>query len=235
MKLGANIANSGENVLNWISAWWFTMLSQFVKAAFITQSKSLITLAKNEDVTFFDLHVRFWKGKLYLSSGLFLFDKTLAEAVEAIKGNVGNRKIHYRIIYDDLLPSIIWKWKALKKVPVAVNKVIAYVKDIFNEEDAKYLTGVYLASDTHIGYTGIALNYITPPRVYHNDELNAFLEYLGTTPTGEKDIIEAFPNEVFDIKSGLHMPDPHLWNAEIRNWLTNNRADSNATYIVNYI
>lgn len=235
MKLGANVANSGENVWNWISAWWFTMLSQFVKAAFITQNKPLGIMAKSEDVTFFDLHVRFWKGKLYLSSGPFLFDKTLEQAVEAIKTGVGNRKVHYRIIYDDLLPSVIWKWKALKKVPVVVNEVIAYVRKVFTDEDAKYLVGVYLASNTHLGYTGLELNYITPPRVFHNNELEAFLEYLATTPTGEKDIIEAYPNETFDIKSGLRLPDPHLWNSDIRNWLNKNRADSQATYIVNYV
>jgi hypothetical protein len=236
MKFGAHVANTGEAVYNWLTASWFVLIASFVKSAFITQSKTLIELAKTTDVIFFDLHVRIWKGKLYLSNGLYLFDKTLAAAIKEIKNNAGDKQILYRVVYDDLLPASIWNWKVLRKAPIVVEEITGIITKLFSANGAGKLISISFASNPHIQYVVSGDVRVTqPPRKYHSQELDAFLEYLGGAPTGENEVVIAAPSEVWDFKSGFSIPSGKLWASEIKQWLAHNRADSKAIYAVNFV
>jgi hypothetical protein len=236
MKLGAKIAGSGEAIYNPWTTFWYILVSNYVKSAFINQDKTIAEIAKTEDVDVLDLHVRVWSGRIRLSNGLFLFGKSLNEAIRDAENNKGSKTILYRIVYDDLLPKSVWRWKLLKRTEVELDKVIAKIKKLFTDNEISgNLISVTLQSAPELGYFNLPYNIVQAPRVFHSDEKDAFLAWLGTTPQDSGAIVDATPNDVFHYKEGIIMPDPKLWRQEIAEWLTVNRLESKATYLLNFV
>jgi hypothetical protein len=238
MNYGAHQSGTGQQVFNWITATWFTILTKFVSKSFICQHFKLADLVKHENVTFFDIHVRYWKGKLRLSNGLVLFNLTFNDIIEILHSREYPYK--YRIIYDDLLPNSIWNFKFFRRVDKIFDDVLERIANeirVLGLE--KNLINVSFASNPTKGLVlDKSYTYRIPDRPYTDNQFGLFMAWLKDQPQGEKDIIIAAPNDVFSLVYDIkHFPvvfDNQAWALGIYNWIASQK-DSKATYLVNFL
>jgi hypothetical protein len=237
-KIGVNQAGSGQPVLNWITSAWFILVTNFVKKHFVTQNASFAKLVAMNDVSFYDIHVRLYRGILYVSNGLFLFDLKLSDALAILRTKTTPHK--YRIVYDDLLPNSIWRPKFFRKVEAidieVVNKIVNFLKLYGFSSNCLSVT---LASNVNIGvYFNDKVRYYYPDRVYAANELSQFLAWLQSTPPDVNAIIFATPNETIPVGKFLselpYVPDSAQFAKDIFTWVTQ-QTGREATYVLNHV
>lgn len=238
-KFGVNQAGSGQSILNWIVSQWFILVTSFVQKHFVAQDKTLSELVKIPGAEFFDIHVRYWKKKLYVSNGLFLFNLTLKQAVDILHSRP--TPFRFRIVYDDLLPNSIWKFKFFRKVEAIDKNVTDKIAKIIEDWGyAKNIVSITLSSNDSLGiYFNEAIKYHYPERFYKTGEWDEFHDWLARTPQGENDIIIAAPNDTISLSKFVeHLPsiaDSSLFRDKIVNWIGTQPVTNKATYLINHV
>jgi hypothetical protein len=237
-KIGLNQAGSGSPILNWIQSAWFLLVTSFVKKHFVCQSASFAKLVARTDVSFYDIHTRLYRGKLYISNGLFLFNLTLRDAIAILRTKTTPFK--YRVVYDDLLPNSIWKPKFFRKVEAIDKSIVDSIVDFLKGYGfTTNCLSVSLASNVNIGvYFDEAVRYYYPERIYNENELDAFMEWLKSTPPDAGAIVFATPNETIPAGKFLtelpYVPDSALFSKEAFTWATQ-QTGKEATYVLNHL
>ena len=94
MKIGTHNSLSGYKVKN----WWFKLINFTSKC----QSKT-IKEQLDAGCRWFDIRLRWYKGKLYAAHGLMIYDVTFEEFLNEVYVYNTTDTIYYRVMYEDAI------------------------------------------------------------------------------------------------------------------------------------